>query len=161
MIVATSIVNGSVPIPVHLHETKLVGVLPEPYRTFELNIKLDVESDDVVSFELYRGDEHLVLPKHMLSQLKAVELHSIRVSHEMHRFNEDDPAESQFGGEGDWLHITMDYGKKYRAEKKENGKDVFRWGQDKIRLTVTKDKSFTIEIIKVTEMGGYWHDKTW
>ncbi len=151
---------ASQPSPVHLHEIKLVGILPEPYKTFVLEIKLEEATDNVVAFNLFRGSEKIELSDKELSKLKSIKLDTLDVSHEIYR-EEGKPAESMYGDKGDWLYISAEFGKKYRAEKKRNDKDVFRWGWDSVMLIITKDKTITIDVIKLTEKGGLWHDKTW
>lgn len=155
-----SLLFASTPVMVHTHKYFTEGVLPEPYRTFTLSIELDEETDDVRVFDLYRGNDLIQIPPEILNQLKDVELSTIKISHEMHR-EENRPAYSRFGDEGDWLHIEFDVGDRYRAEKTENEKGYFKWGRDKIVLTIVKGKVVTLTSVKVAETHGYWTERTW
>lgn len=148
-------VQASKPISVHLHEIELSGVLPQPYETINLTIKLDEETDDVVVFELYRGMEKLELPERVFEQLKNVNLDTLSVSHEMHR-DEKFPEQSRFGDKGDWLHIDMTIGDKYRAHRTKEKIEQFKWGYDRIRITITKDKNVTYHVFKLSEERYGW-----
>jgi hypothetical protein len=152
--------NASKPIEVHTHKVEISGVLPEPYLTLKLEVELDIETDDVKVFDLYRGKEKLTLPLEILEQLKSIELNTIKMFHEMHRV-EGKPAESQFGEDGDWLHINMQFGEPYRAEKERNGKDMFCWGRDTKRITIDKKGIAHVQTIEAKNWCNFWHEKTW
>lgn len=151
---------ASVPMLVHLHSTQLSGALPEPYRTFNLYIKLDKKTDNVKSFIIYRGKERIEIPDTYLAQLTDIELGTLRVSHEMHRAD-GKPAESEFGDDGDWLTFNMESGESYRAEKTINGRDMFMWGVDQIEMSITKGGYIHVRRIKVADFHDGWSIKTW
>ncbi len=148
-------VQASTPIKVHLHEIELSGVLPKPYETINLTIKLDEETDDVVVFDLYRGMEKLELPEKIFEQLKNVNLNTLSISHEMHR-DEKFPEQSRAGDKGDWLHIDMTIGKLYRAHRFKKKVEQFQWGYNRIQITITKDKNVTYHIFKLSEKEYGW-----
>ena len=151
---------ASTPVMVHTHKYYTEGVLPEPYGTFALRIDLDDETDNVLAFDLYRGNDLLLIPPHIIGQLKNVELSTIKISHEMHR-EEGKPDYNMFGDEGDWLHIDFEVGDNYRAEKSDKGKKYFKWGRDRLVVTVVKGKKVTLKKISVSDTHGYWAERTW
>jgi len=151
---------ASVAVPVHSHKYYSEGVLPEPYVTYSLNIELDVETDDVLTIELQRGSEAIAIPPNIIAQLKNVDLGTIQITHEMHRSPER-PAYSRHGETGDWFHISFNLGKKYRAEKVEKGVGYFKWGKDKVEITIIKNKTVTIRRRSLDKSFEYWSKKTW
>lgn len=151
---------ASVPIAVHSHKYYSDGVLPEPYRSYTLRVELDEETDDVTVLEFRRGRELVHIPVSVIEQLKDVELGTIMLTHEMHRYDEN-PTSSLHQGESDWFHIKFEVGEKYRAEKVENGVSYFKWGKDSLTVTITNKNTVTIDkqLLKVTH--DYWSEKTW
>ncbi len=138
---------ASVPIKVHMHKVTIKGVLPEPYKTISLEVELDQENDNVTSLELIRGKERIVIPESILNQLKDIALNSLDISHEMHRYSEES-AKSEHGSKGDWLHISMNFGIKYRVKITEKGKDHYHWGKDKAIITIIKDQTVSFRVHK-------------
>jgi hypothetical protein len=150
---------ASVAVPVHSHKFYSEGVLPEPYVTYSLNIELDVETYDVRIIELQRGHENISIPNDIINQLKNIDLSTIQITHEMHRSPER-PAYSKHGDEGDWLHISVELGKMYRAEKEEKGIGYFKWGKDKVEITIIKNKRVTIRYLPLNKTYEFWSRKT-
>ena len=151
---------ASVAVSVHTHKYYSEGVLPEPYVTYSLNIELDADTDDVRIIELQRGNESILIPTEIIAQLKNVDLSTAQITHEMHRSPER-PAYSRHGDTGDWLHITFNLGKEYRAEKEEKGVGYFKWGKDKVEITIIKNKKVTIRHLSLGKSYGYWSKRTW
>lgn len=149
------LVQASEPIRVHLHELKLSGVLPEPYRTIDLSIELDEDTGNVIFLDLYRGQERLTIPQKIIDQLTDVNINTLSISHEMHRIP-DFPTRSEFEGEGDWLHINMSVGNAYRAHRFKNKVEQYLWGYDSLRLTITKNNKVSLSTRKVSEQYLGW-----
>jgi hypothetical protein len=152
---------ASEPVQVHLHKYYVEGVLPEPYRTFSLRIELDEQNDNVVIFELFRGGELIQLSSDIISRLRDIELSTIEISHEMHR-SENASAVSEWGEEGDWLHINVGAGDYYRAEEVIDGERYYHWGRDRITITVVKNRTVTFSRISLSDIArfeGKW--KKW
>ena len=124
-------------------------------------IELNVETDDVEKFELFRGSELIKIPSEIISELKNVELWSLDVTHEMHRLDENRPAFSEYGDKGDWLYISFALGDMYRAEKEIDGIGYYKWGYDSATITIVKDKTVTLKLNLLEEIGGNWSKKTW
>jgi hypothetical protein len=151
---------ASVPIEVHSHKYYSEGVLPEPYKSYTLRVELDEETDDVTVLEFRRGREFVHIPASVIEQLKDVELGTIMLTHEMHRYDEN-PTSSFHQGESDWFHITFEVGKKYRAEKLENGVSYFKWGKDSLTVTITNKNTVTVDKQQLKTTHDYWSEKTW
>jgi len=147
---------ASRPISLHSHKLYMEGVLPAPYHTLILNIELDEDTDNVLKFQLIRGSEDIEIPKEIISKLQGVDLGTVKVSHEMHRLDENRPAHSQWGEEGDWLHINFDLGKYYKAIKKIKGREHYKWGKDHAEITIIKNRTVTLKITTLTESDYYW-----
>lgn len=153
-------VSASTPVVAEVNEIALEGNLPAPYNKFSLKISLDSSNENVIAFYLVRGTELISLTDNNLKQLKSIKLHTIEVSHEMNSAQLDSPAVSSKLID-DLLYISADFGDIYRAERKVNDKGFFKWGRDKIKLTITKNNNVTISTIKLGEMAGQWKTKTW
>ena len=159
-LVASGTVFSSVPVEFHAHEFSISGVLPEPYRTLKVHIRLDERTDDVVEFRVNRGGQPILIPAKIMEQLVAVELGTIEISHGMHR-SQEDPVTSMFGGEGDWLHISFDSGRKYRADRVSSGRQEYQWGRDRITVTITKNEEVTIQLGTLADRHSGWRERTW
>jgi hypothetical protein len=152
-----SVANASVSVPVHTHKLYIEGVLPAPYETMSLDIELNIETDDVEIFELYRGGERIEIPIEILKKMKDVEPSSLKVSHEMHRLDETRPEYSEAG---DLLYITFDLGERYRAERDFDGVGYYKWGSDSLELMIAENKAVLYWLVVLTETSGDWSKKS-
>ncbi|WHI46409.1 hypothetical protein [Microbulbifer sp. VAAF005] len=100
----------------HVHELKLKGVLPEPYKEFFLEIELDENTDNVRIFNLRVGDEQIKMPAAEMKKLKDVNLGSLRTEYGMFGH--------VFPDVGDRIYIRMSVGdSKYIECKGAEGVD--------------------------------------
>ncbi|WP_157960394.1 hypothetical protein [Marinimicrobium alkaliphilum] len=159
LIFLSCVANASTPIEFHAHEMSMSGVLPQPYGTLEFTIRLNEETDDVEEFVIFRGAERIHVPDGIISQLTDIELGTLQVSHEMHRG--DDPFESLFGDDGDWLHFTFEHGPRHRAEAVRDEVPVFQWGRDRITVTIIKGKDVTVTREPLVDSYEGWRERTW
>lgn len=133
---------------VHQHYTKWEGVLPEPYNTIELEIRLNPENDDADFFELKIGGVPIAFKKEDLDKLKDLELGTLQFWQEIYR-SPDRPYEPSQDFMKDWLYLTMELGPKYRIQWEQEGKTRYHWGKDTVTIMVTMGKNGSINVSKL------------
>ena len=141
-------VNANISRHLHVHEITLVGVLSEPYKRLEAKIELNSDTDNVSNFTVLRGNEKIEVPHEIILKLQSIELNKLEVTYE-DLIEWDENGKSKV--KGVWLHFTMQFGKLYSI-KNDYGYDVR--GRDEIKLTITPDNKFEIEIRDVKTTYG-------
>lgn len=138
-------------IPLHEHYVHIKGVLPSPYETIDLKIALDPESDDVASFQLRLGDQTIDVPADELAKLKDVNLHSLRITHGMHRDlrRPDQPAHDY---SEDYLTIYVTLGQKKRIDFVEKGEEQYLWGYDLAKVFIVPGKKAVVAVHRHGEL---------
>ncbi|MCC2607833.1 hypothetical protein [Planctobacterium marinum] len=132
----------------HLHYYKTEGVLPEPYNSFSLEIKLNEESDDAELFELWISNRRIDFGDKDLTKLKALDLSSLRILTEMYRAP-GAPAVPIQEGFQDWFFIKIDFGESYRVEWDQDGETHYKWGKDTLEIMVTMGEEGSINVLKL------------
>lgn len=140
-------------IPLHSHYVEIEGVLPSPYEHFEFRIRLDHETDNVIYLMLKRGEEKIIFPNKYLGMLKDVELSTLKLSHGIHRDENDQP----YPGTYDAMYIYLEMGEYRKVEKEEAGVVSFKRGRDRITLYVTKDNEFGYFLKPLSEQNDGWY----
>lgn len=135
---------------VHQHYTKWEGVLPEPYNSIELEIRLNPENDDVEFFELKIGGTPIEFKKEDLAKLKDLELGTLEFWQEMYR-DPDRPSEPSEDFMQDWLYLKMELGERYRIQWEQEGKTRYHWGKDTVTIMVTMGKNGSINVSKLQQ----------
>ena len=110
------------PSLVHQHYVKWKGVLPEPYKTMEMEIALDPETDDVERFEILIGGKSVAFSKEDLAKLKDLELGTMQVWEGINRDLHGQAPDFV----NDWIRIEMELGEKHKVQWKENGGTKYR-----------------------------------
>lgn len=130
----------------HLHYYKTVGVLPEPYKSFSLEIKLKEDSDDAEFFELWIAGRKINFSDEDLSKLTALDLSTLRILTEMYRTPEAPSVPIQEGFL-DWFFIKIEHGERHRVEWEQDGETQYKWGKNTLEIMVTMDKKGSINVL--------------
>ncbi|HEX7026782.1 MAG TPA: hypothetical protein VF268_06040 [Gammaproteobacteria bacterium] len=131
------------PSLVHQHYVKWKSVLPEPYKTMELEIALDPETDDVERFEILIGGRLVTFSKEDRAKLKDLELGTMQVWEGINR----NPSGAQTPDfVNDWIRIDMELGEKRKVQWKENGRTKYRLEKQKLTILIVKGAKGRIHV---------------
>ena len=85
ILIATSPAFGWEDILVHQHYARIVGVLPEPYSSIELEVALNEETDVAGVFRIVVGGREISLSDEDMAKLKDLELGTLTFKHGIYR----------------------------------------------------------------------------
>lgn len=148
LLLASVAVQAYEPSPVHQHYVKWAGVLPEPYKSIEIEIALDAATDDIKHFEILIDGKPVMFSQTDLAKLKDLDLATMRVWEEIFR-DPQQPGKPIDDSMNDWVYLEMELGENYSIQWKEHGETKSRWGKDKVKILITKGAKGSIHINKL------------
>ena len=151
------------PISAQPTQAKFTGSLPEPYKTYRVEIDLNQETRDAEAITIYRGDERIEVPTNIITQLKCISINSVYVAHSMYREESDPTQPALLAGcvaASDWLYVSISCGDYKTVDLTHNGVEYEMTGQDRFVISIDNNNHFSTNIIEFENGPETWCKKT-